>query len=315
MMHSGHRDLGSLDTLDRVVSDLAGEFRLEPLLDLILRNSVRLLGCSSGSLCLVDARSHTYRKHIDVDVGCQAGRVFCLDEGVTGAVARSGGPVAFRHYADVPGGHVAPSSELYRRAVLGVPIGSKPDLVGSLVVFSRDEERVFVDADAFLLQRFATHAAIAMANARVHAQTAQRAMDAMVWAERGRALLEFHDTLDTGLADLVLRLEEAEQYARHGGSVTGMLRSAVEAAEELLAGGRRALRDPPETAVGRPHLAAHLTVREREVLVLLRQGLADKQLATRLGISVKTVEKHVGAVLRKHGVRSRVELLATTPPS
>ncbi|HET7723228.1 MAG TPA: LuxR C-terminal-related transcriptional regulator, partial [Propionibacteriaceae bacterium] len=53
-----------------------------------------------------------------------------------------------------------------------------------------------------------------------------------------------------------------------------------------------------------------LTDREVEVRGLLHQGLADKQIASRLGISVKTVEKHVSAILRKHGVRSRTELMA-----
>ncbi|NHB85936.1 response regulator transcription factor [Tessaracoccus sp. HDW20] len=59
-------------------------------------------------------------------------------------------------------------------------------------------------------------------------------------------------------------------------------------------------------------LSDRLTAREREVLELVRQGLADKQIASRLRIATKTVEKHVGAVLRKHGVRSRTELLALT---
>jgi len=53
-----------------------------------------------------------------------------------------------------------------------------------------------------------------------------------------------------------------------------------------------------------------LTAREVEVRRLIDQGLADKQIAARLGISVKTVEKHVSAILRKVGVRSRTELLA-----
>src|SRR4030081_2606768 len=44
-----------------------------------------------------------------------------------------------------------------------------------------------------------------------------------------------------------------------------------------------------------------LTEREHEVRLLVEQGLQDKQIGTRLGISVKTVEKHVGAVLRKTG--------------
>lgn len=42
---------------------------------------------------------------------------------------------------------------------------------------------------------------------------------------------------------------------------------------------------------------------------LLAAGLADKQIATRLGISVKTVEKHVGAMLRKTGARNRTMLV------
>jgi DNA-binding CsgD family transcriptional regulator len=51
--------------------------------------------------------------------------------------------------------------------------------------------------------------------------------------------------------------------------------------------------------------AAPLTRREREVLRLVADGLSDREVATRLGISPKTVEKHVGAVLRKSGTASR----------
>jgi DNA-binding NarL/FixJ family response regulator len=51
-----------------------------------------------------------------------------------------------------------------------------------------------------------------------------------------------------------------------------------------------------------------LTEREHEVRLLVEQGLQDKQIGTRLGISVKTVEKHVGAVLRKTGSANRTEL-------
>jgi DNA-binding CsgD family transcriptional regulator len=50
---------------------------------------------------------------------------------------------------------------------------------------------------------------------------------------------------------------------------------------------------------------APLTRRETEVLRLLTDGLSDRKIAARLGISAKTVEKHVGAVLRKTGTVSR----------
>ena len=43
---------------------------------------------------------------------------------------------------------------------------------------------------------------------------------------------------------------------------------------------------------------------------MMEQGLPDKLIAEQLVLSVKTVEKHAGAVLRKTGARNRAELAA-----
>ena len=51
-----------------------------------------------------------------------------------------------------------------------------------------------------------------------------------------------------------------------------------------------------------------LTVREREVLRQIARGYSYKQVASRLQISVKTVETHVSAVLRKLQLSNRNEL-------
>jgi DNA-binding NarL/FixJ family response regulator len=51
-----------------------------------------------------------------------------------------------------------------------------------------------------------------------------------------------------------------------------------------------------------------LTPREREVLHHLASGYAYKQIGARLGMSVRTVESHVGAVLRKLQLSSRHEV-------
>ena len=51
-----------------------------------------------------------------------------------------------------------------------------------------------------------------------------------------------------------------------------------------------------------------LTPREREVLRLIARGYAYKQVARSLGISIKTVETHVSAVLRKLQLSSRHQL-------
>lgn len=53
-----------------------------------------------------------------------------------------------------------------------------------------------------------------------------------------------------------------------------------------------------------------LSKREREVMRLIARGFAYKEVATELFISIKTVETHVSAVLRKLQLSSRHELTA-----
>jgi DNA-binding NarL/FixJ family response regulator len=52
-----------------------------------------------------------------------------------------------------------------------------------------------------------------------------------------------------------------------------------------------------------------LSIREREVIQLLAEGRSNKAVAQILGISVKTVEKHRSAVMRKLGAKSVPELI------
>jgi len=72
---------------------------------------------------------------------------------------------------------------------------------------------------------------------------------------------------------------------------------------DAFAGGAGAL--PAEVAD--PELDS-LTAREREVLRHLARGYMYKEIAHRLGISAKTVEAHVSAVLRKLQLSNRHEL-------
>jgi DNA-binding NarL/FixJ family response regulator len=60
-----------------------------------------------------------------------------------------------------------------------------------------------------------------------------------------------------------------------------------------------------QTAVAHP--LDTLTPREREILGLIAQGLSNPQIAATLVIAPKTAEHHVGAILRKLGLRRRSE--------
>jgi DNA-binding NarL/FixJ family response regulator len=53
-----------------------------------------------------------------------------------------------------------------------------------------------------------------------------------------------------------------------------------------------------------------LTSRERQVLILLAQGLTNEQISRDLVVVVKTVEKHVANILMKLGLKNRTEAAA-----
>lgn len=72
---------------------------------------------------------------------------------------------------------------------------------------------------------------------------------------------------------------------------------------EASATARPARREPPGETV--------LTNRERQILALLADGLGNKQIATRLGISPNTVKTHLELLFEKLGVSSRAEAVAT----
>ncbi len=63
--------------------------------------------------------------------------------------------------------------------------------------------------------------------------------------------------------------------------------------------------------VVRRRLAAFpLTAREKEIVYLLFQGCANKEIAGRCNIAVQTVKDHLKHIYQKTGVHQRMALLA-----
>ncbi len=150
------------------------------------------------------------------------------------------------------------------------------------------------------------------------------------------------DTPDVAVWDLGLDLrsglEDLRALGAAGPLVVAIVADEVDAREALAAGARGALsrnadgdrlaaalravalglvvlddtfaEDALRTVPATPQeLPESLTPREMEVLQLLAQGLPNKQIAQRLGISEHTAKFHVNAILGKLGVQSRSEAI------
>jgi two-component system, LuxR family, response regulator FixJ len=81
--------------------------------------------------------------------------------------------------------------------------------------------------------------------------------------------------------------------------------------DQLLASVETAMRGLPEAPAGigtRP-VATTLSAREREVMALVVEGLDNRSIGSRLGISPRTVEVHKSRVMVKLGARNLAELV------
>jgi DNA-binding NarL/FixJ family response regulator len=105
------------------------------------------------------------------------------------------------------------------------------------------------------------------------------------------------DALNAGAQGYLLKHIEPEKLLES-------IRSAAAGDAPLDPRAGRVLLDQ-RRAVSQP--ADSLTGREREVLALVGQGLANKQIARRLGISERTVKAHLTSVFQRIGVSDRVQ--------
>ncbi|WP_030681352.1 response regulator transcription factor [Streptomyces sp. NRRL B-1347] len=78
------------------------------------------------------------------------------------------------------------------------------------------------------------------------------------------------------------------------------------------AAARRTLEHLPQQGLSRrsARMAAELTPRESEVMLLLAQGKSNAEVAEKLSVSMATVRSHVHHVLRKLGVGTRAQAVA-----
>ena len=89
--------------------------------------------------------------------------------------------------------------------------------------------------------------------------------------------------------------------------LVGAIRGAVQGRPQLSPEATRVLIQEIRTPAGRDY---DLTAREKEILSLMVDGLANSAIATRLGVSASTIKFHVSNILSKLEVTSRTEAVS-----
>jgi DNA-binding CsgD family transcriptional regulator len=108
----------------------------------------------------------------------------------------------------------------------------------------------------------------------------------------------------------LLGLGRAQRRLRKWGAARHSLEQAVAAFEEIGSVGwaEKARSELARVGARRPPPPGELTKAERRVAELAVDGLANKEIARDLFVSVKTVESHLSHVYAKLGIRSRAQL-------
>jgi DNA-binding NarL/FixJ family response regulator len=104
------------------------------------------------------------------------------------------------------------------------------------------------------------------------------------------------DALSAGAEGYLLKHSEPQE-------IVAAIRSVYEGGSPLDPKAARVLLESRRTK----QVDIALTDREREVLLLVREGLANKQIARRLAISERTVKAHLTSVFQRLGVSDRTQ--------
>jgi len=214
----------------RAAQVVTGELELEAVLQRLVDEVARLLGCEAADCYLLDSERGTLR--------CAAvhglepelvGFEFSSNQGLAGQSISQRAPVLSRDYGELPDSVPHHAYRGYVGAIVA-PMMWSDQIRGVLGVGTHDPDRSFTSSDAELLEAFATLAALALRNAESFEERSRQA----------RIQRAFYD-IASALAAPISQAETLRAVARAaaealGGSSAGLLMPTSEGSFELAAG-------------------------------------------------------------------------------
>ena len=190
---------------------------------------------------------------------------------------------------------VVAAASAVRRAGLEAIVRSEPDfhLAGSTGALARlDLLAQNANADVLLIDSDALPKALASSAAAI-----------VLLTETGGAR-EISRFLKAGVRAILIRESDSDDIvAAIYTAYRGQVLLSAEAAESIAAVFGDSEKDQEEEGA----VVEEITAREAEVLRMLAEGLANKDVARRLGISEHTVKFHISSILEKLGAATRTE--------
>lgn len=166
--------------------DIHSDLRLEEVMTRIIERAVTLLRADSANYYAFQADRDVLIPWVGVERWeDEATIVLERGEGAAGQVLATGRPVRVDRYDEWPHRSLKYDRGIAAR-VAAVPVSRESQLLGVLTVIRDRQAPTFADEEIELLSLFADQAAIALENARVHAEALQyeRLEHELVWARQ-----------------------------------------------------------------------------------------------------------------------------------
>ena len=272
--------------LHRAVLAIGGDLDLDQTLRRILRAAARLVGARYAALGIPDPAGG-FGTFITIGISPRQQQLIgALPRlhGLLGTILREGKPVRVPDIRRHPDFSYYPTHHPELRELLGIPILHRGDVLGELY-FSGTPAGRFSAGDQRMVELLAAHAGIAIATARLAGKERELAM----LHERDRLSRRVQEAVSSALVEIIAEARAGADHAADPAATRQALGSLQASAAAALGEVRQ------------------LTRRERGVLRLMVEGLANKEIADRLHLSERTVKSHVSSVLGKLGVADRTQ--------
>jgi two-component system, NarL family, sensor histidine kinase DevS len=204
----------ALYALDRATQAIAGELDLDRVLQLIVDSVRELIGAKYAALGIVDDAGRIERfitSGISAELRAAIGPL-PQGHGLLGTIIRDGVTLRIPDISKHPDSFGFPPNHPPMQSLLGLPINVRGATVGDFYLTEKLGAAEFTDDDEELVEMFASHAGLAIQNARLH----QEVQHLAVVDERLRISRDLHDGIIQSIYAVSLSLEDVPDLIEHG---------------------------------------------------------------------------------------------------